>query len=1156
MANYTGPTFLATDQYRAMQARRFDEMSAEADLPSEPIRVKVEQDRFDEMASQAPDLAQEHRAQQVQSEQARFDEMSGQTPLLTPDLADRLAPAPPLEQAAPPPEPAAPTPPVQSATPDAGLSGAPADDPVAKTLAFLQGLGDAPADQPKTTGALPALPEQSFGGTPIAAEPTESPASSIDPLTPDVPLPPTNVGLRTPFGPAMGTVGLPFGPAKPVEPTDETTRALAEGKLGADQLVGGGASSLAKMVSGEDPVDFSNPQAAIASIAKVVRALMDTGEAGRLIGKQGESLPGNVGGSMIDEGEAMTRARLGEEIGGTGGGLGGGIRMAGDVGGHGGGAFERAAPDSYAGGDLAAFMERKRLEAARRKNAGEVRGPGGADYTRAAEEAYYREKAAEPPLWQSDWAKGLEEPASYGARPPDDDWFDSAAFAMQEPEAAGVTRAEALAGMNRGDLLSALKRLNAQAKAGAPTAEAARAPEGQYRLPGGPTPSMPDGPTPEDVQQGRYQLPGVLGDGAPPPMPSGRMSGLRQRDMPGLGEDLGAIKTPQKVPWIRHAIGSQLDVIGAPQNGEFGKQLAGMVHDVRDHAATMRGAWIDDARDALALPAGKFANLVDVLEGKAAPLDESVRRAADATRLVFDEVYERARKVLPDVKAKIDDYFPHVFDPKEFEGQGYQRAVRHLIDTGQAKTVAEAGQLLGQARRFSSDFRKSGNLENAREVDLPGYLKTPDALVQHLTESSRRIAEAEMFGAKGELKDRVVAQIAQDGGDAAAVDRAFKTAMEQGEPPSDLARGATRGIRAVESAAHLGLSALSNATQLTNTAAVFGPRRTAANVKYAMSADGVREAVRAGVVDPATIANVKEGTGATRVLGTVTAPGMGRVETMNRSVTFHTAIDFATEMARKAPDGDARALRALEDLGLDAASIAERGTLTDAERVRAGRIGVERTQFYVDPQDLPGWASSPVGRVVSQFRTFGYQQSRYLGREILTPLVRDRNPIPLLTYLAVGTALGVPVDTAYDVASGRGVKDNPADIALGGLARAGGLGLAGDVYRGARNIGTLPPEMAVARTVGLVGGPFVSDAANAVGATAAAASSLRQKPGSQAHPFTPMMRTAFGLVPIAGPLLQNTFAPYKKRDEPSPYVLPGRSSGRDDGRSSGRRSGR
>ena len=740
---------------------------------------------------------------------------------------------------------------------------------------------------------------------------------------------------------------------------------------------------------------------------------------------------------------------------------------------------------------------------------------------RKAEEAYYQERAAtaanEPPAWDPEWAKTVAEPA--GARPPDDDWFGSFEFGTLESEAEQLTRPELLAGMNRGDLLAQLKRLVAESRAGAqPTAETVR-PSGSYRMPGG--------PVPEDVAQGRYQLPGVLGDNAPPPMPPVER-GLRQGGLGGdLSEDLGGITAPRPVPWMRHVLGDQRDVIGAPANGEFGQQLAAMVHDVRDNAATMRGAWLDDARDALALDKPRFANLVDVLEGKAQPLDAGVGRAAGAVRTVFDQVYERARRTLPDVKAKIDDYFPHIFDPNEFKGEGYQRAVRHLIETGQAKTIAEAGKLVGKTRRYSSEFRKSGNLENAREVDYPFYLKTPQALMQHLHESARRISEAEMFGAKGELKDRIVAQIATDGGDAAAVERAFARALEQGEPPSDLARGASRAIRSVESAAHLGLSTLSNATQLANTAAVFGARRTAGQVRYALSEQGLREAVRAGVVDPATIANLKEGTGATRVLGMVTAPGMGKVEVVNRSATYHTAVDFANEMARKAPDGDKRAIAALDALGLDGRDVATRGLLTDAERVRAGRIGVERTQFYVDPQDLPGWASTPAGRIASQFRTFGYRQSRYIGRELLTPLMHG-DPRPLLKYLAVATAVGVPVDAARDVLAGRDLKSDPVDIAVGGLARAGGFGLAGDVYRGTRTLATMPPEMAVARTVGLVGGPAVSDVANVVGGTA----------GLVQGNTTPMVRTALGMVPIAGPFLQNTIAPYKKR-EPTPYTLPG-----------------
>jgi hypothetical protein len=59
------------------------------------------------------------------------------------------------------------------------------------------------------------------------------------------------------------------------------------------------------------------------------------------------------------------------------------------------------------------------------------------------------------------------------------------------------------------------------------------------------------------------------------------------------------------------------------------------------------------------------------------------------------------------------------------------------------------------------------------------------------------------------------------------------------------------------------------------------------------------------------------------------------------------------------------------------------GKLSEADQIKAARAGVERTQFRTGPQDLPGHASTPLGRVYTQFKRYPYKQAVFLKKEVI-----------------------------------------------------------------------------------------------------------------------------------------------------------------------------
>jgi hypothetical protein len=581
------------------------------------------------------------------------------------------------------------------------------------------------------------------------------------------------------------------------------------------------------------------------------------------------------------------------------------------------------------------------------------------------------------------------------------------------------------------------------------------------------------------------------------------------------------------------------------RQGEHGQKLGGMLQGARDTEELYLAKLQKSLPTVRSLKGKDFENFVEATQGQAQPSSPKVAQAVAEWQTTHPGIRDRAVQAGLDVGDLGPQYYPHFVDfEKVFKDRNaYNEAINHLVQTGQAKTPEEAIKALSYARDISRN-RKFGNLEASRLVDIPQYDKTPNSLVSYLQGSARRIAQTETFGAKDEHALKLIAKAGQQGFDTEAMKSAYDVAVgakRYGQSATNFSNKA----RQYQSTTRLGLGAITNASQSVNTGIVTGHLRTMGAMLKQLSPKARSYVEDTGVISDGVLNDLRQQTGFVgQGLSKITAPGFNKVETFNRSVAATAGKDYGLRLAQK---GDEATLRRLGVTGP-----IEGRTLTEAQQIQISRKVVEKTQFKVDPQDLPGWADSPGGKLVAQFRTFSYNQGKFFSNEILKP-ARRGNYLPLgrlLAALPVGYGL-------YETK--RTINRRPEDpsqprVALESFGNVGGAGLAMDIFRGLvpLNGKYLPPDRRIAMALSTFGGPTAGLAADLVGGTSEA---LQQKnipaagldgkvavqSGDKYNDLTPLSRTGLRQVPIVGGALQNTLLPYQSK-KPTVALTPGASA--------------
>lgn len=566
--------------------------------------------------------------------------------------------------------------------------------------------------------------------------------------------------------------------------------------------------------------------------------------------------------------------------------------------------------------------------------------------------------------------------------------------------------------------------------------------------------------------------------------------------------------------------------------GETGKDIANRLGLQRDNAEVGKAQFYESIPAVQGLKKDEFSQFAQALEaranGTAVQVTPRIEEAIGQWNAAITGVRERAVNSGLDVGDLGENYFPRFYKDLEKPG-GYQKLINNIMAGAQAKgkpiTMEDA---IAQAQFIrESSIKKFGNLEKTRSVDAPGYEMNHDAIVSYIDGAFERITKAEQFGAKNEKLDAARAQLMRQGIDPSKVfDKKLDIALGNTDKTS-AAHRASSGMRQFNAVTSLSAAGISNATQLTNTMTKAGIWRTAKGIyKIATDADA-RQAVReAGVTLDHSIKAISEqqlGVG-NKITRNIASPFFATVEKFNREVTGTVGADYGNHLARRAAQGDAKALQELQDMGVKG-KIGE--TLTPTQEIQAARKLVEISQFKVDPMDLPGWADSPLGKLAMQFRSFGYKQTGFMWNEVVRKALGG-DFVPLARFIAVGAPAGMASKSARDLVRFKGYGQEGeedtspgAQQALGkigaGLSQVGAFGLPGSTAQSLKSgveYSNLPGAV-----VSTVGGPTAGIIAE----------TYTNAEKAQKGNSDPLKKEAIRKIPMVGPSLSNIIMPGKKQ---------------------------
>lgn len=550
------------------------------------------------------------------------------------------------------------------------------------------------------------------------------------------------------------------------------------------------------------------------------------------------------------------------------------------------------------------------------------------------------------------------------------------------------------------------------------------------------------------------------------------------------------------------------------RQGKSGKEIADRLAKAESSSEIGQAKFLKQIPSVTKLSKKEFPQFVDTLDdldkGKTPEISPKIQQAVDEWAKAIPTVRKQGEDAGIDVGNLGKHYFPRNHTELLSSQDGLTRAANHLVKTGQAKDLGEAIQSLNFMKNdYNTPF---GHFEHSRTVDLPDYDKSKNALVNYVQGAYNKIGHAEQFGPKGEVADTLIGNIAAEGRNSERALKNYQIATGQFKYHNPGVDEALGKVRAFSRVSKLGLSSILNATQSTNTAAVAGIIRTAKSALKQLPKEDRDYIDSTGVRVDSAINALREQTGAAgtskKALAKVfNAPGFGAVEKFNRGVAAVAGRDYAQSLAAKGTSRSINILRNKLDVEGEIGS-----KLTPEQEIQAGRKMVELTQFKTGGKDLPGWTNSPAGKTVAQFRTFAYKQTGYVYNQLIKEAVVNKNPLPLLRFLAVGIPLGYVAggvrNKLSDKPFGPDPLKQPAKAAYQGLSNVGGLGLAQMGVFLLQNVHS--PNIA-SYILGDVGGPTA-------GLATATVTQTNNKKNAE--------RFGLGQVPLAGPYLKTRLTPF------------------------------
>lgn len=587
------------------------------------------------------------------------------------------------------------------------------------------------------------------------------------------------------------------------------------------------------------------------------------------------------------------------------------------------------------------------------------------------------------------------------------------------------------------------------------------------------------------------------------------------------------------------------------KQGSGGHKLASTILKQRTEEDLLRGKYFKEIDDSFKnLSKKEIENVTDVLEGKAKSLNLKVSRTAKRMQDMLDEIGTRAEKDKFEIRiptkeghksipfSKRENYYPRKYDIDELtKGKKREEALDHMVKTGQARNKAEAEKVLDNFI-YSNTQRRAGNLEYARTLDLPGYDKNAkDVLKSYVQAISRRFTESQYFGKKDEIAAKFIDEIAESGGDYREAQRIFEYTVD-GAPKSKV----VSAIKQFQMLTKLSLSAITNATQSVNTMTKAGVFQTTKDIFESFTKEGKDIAELSGIYDDFVYvreSGIKPG----KILKAVMYP-FKKVENFNRRVAAISGKRTAEKLINtlRLDKNNAFALRQLESLGIEPEKIF-RGNITENDLLTAANKMVEKTQFRVDPIDVPPSWKTPIGGLITQFKSFSFMQTKFVRDEILRE-AKNGNFAPFMRFVVLAPAASYGAYTVRNYITGRKEKEpeKAMDIrTLDRFLKAVGtlptewVSQAKFLYDSYKNKYVTPLKM-VGRTLGTVFGPTASDVMNIIAGVESVAdikekqkkmrTAIAEGKVEKESPYIDLEREAAGKIPFVGQWVKNKYFAY------------------------------
>lgn len=592
--------------------------------------------------------------------------------------------------------------------------------------------------------------------------------------------------------------------------------------------------------------------------------------------------------------------------------------------------------------------------------------------------------------------------------------------------------------------------------------------------------------------------------------------------------------------------------------GEGGQKLENIMQSQRTQRDILQGRLdyiVKKALDPMSLtnPGGlskkERINVQKSLQGLSTPKSDKELKAINVLKNYLSKVAKTVEEKGFEVKIPTsegfttrpfsarENYYPHIHNlDKLAKGKQREKSLDHLVKTGQARNKAEAEKLLDNYIKANAE-RRAGNIEFARTIDLPGYEEDPlVALQQYNASVAKRLTETEYFGKRDEKVAEVINQIAEQGGDYKEAQRIFDFTVG-GVPES-------KGVSAVtkfNAITKLSLSFILNSSQIMNTMIKGGVLKTSKNIlKEITSAKEQRGwAELAGVYEDFIIA--KEAGFKIGKIGKAVLYPFRKVERFLRRVSANVGKEKGQDLVnlyQNTKEGrglinDLRknyAVRQLESLGISIEK-ALTGKLTVDDLLVAANKMSQRTQFKVDPLELPPSWLTPTGRLLSQFRKFNFLQTKFVRDEILKE-ARYGNIAPMLRFIMLAPIASYLVYKVRNKITGReendptkgglDIRDWDKWLKVAGTIPTEAFSQGQFLYKTMRSDWMTPLQKG-ARVMGTIGGPTGGEIGNII---AGMEDIPKRKEEGKNRPALLLERQGIEKTPFVGEYLKNKYFGY------------------------------